>query len=107
MATGSTPKRLPIPGNDLPHVFVLRTVEDAKKIVAELGEGKTLAVIGSSFIGMELVVAANNRKLKEIHVIGNSKYPFEAVLGEKIGAGLKKVYSYSIRRRHSAETFDN
>jgi hypothetical protein len=91
LSPGSTPKRLPIPGKDLPHVYVLRTVADAKNLVDAIGEGKTLAIIGSSFIGMELVVAVKDKKLKGLHVIGSSKYPFQRVLGEKIGAALQKV----------------
>ena len=54
-------------------------------------EGKKLAVIGSSFISMELVVAVSKRKLESIHVIGMEEYPFEAVLGKEVGKGLKKV----------------
>lgn len=91
LATGAAPRRLPIPGANLTHVHTLRGVEDAKKIDAALGQGKRLVVIGSSFIGMELVVATSSRKLKEVHVIGREKYPFEAILGEKIGAALQKV----------------
>jgi NADPH-dependent 2,4-dienoyl-CoA reductase/sulfur reductase-like enzyme len=101
LASGATPRRLPIPGANLPHVYALRGVEDAKKIDGALGQGnvasqtlglgKRLVVIGSSFIGMELVVATSARKLKEIHVIGIEEYPFQLILGEKIGAALRKV----------------
>lgn len=102
LSTGATPRRLPIPGASLPHVFTLRSVSDAKKIDAALGQGgvvgstlglgKTLVIIGSSFIGMELAVAAGSRKLKAIHVIGMTSVPFEPVLGTKIGAALKKFH---------------
>ena len=34
LATGGIPRRLPVPGKDLSNVFVLRDVEDAKKIDA-------------------------------------------------------------------------
>ena len=34
LATGGTPRRLPIPGKDLSNVFTLRGVEDAKLIDA-------------------------------------------------------------------------
>ena len=54
-------------------------------------EGKKLVVIGSSFISMELVVAMSKRKLASIDVIGLEEFPFEAVLGKAVGAGLKKV----------------
>jgi apoptosis-inducing factor 3 len=38
---------------------------------------------------MELVVAVSKRKLASIHVVGMERYPFENVLGQEIGAGLK------------------
>ena len=53
--------------------------------------GKRLVVIGSSFISMELVVAVSKRNLASIDVIGMEEFPFEMVLGKKVGAGLKKV----------------
>ena len=49
-------------------------------------------MLGSSFIGMELVVAVSKRKLASIHVVGMKEYPFELVLGKEIGAGLKKYH---------------
>jgi len=53
LATGGTPKRLPIEGFDLGNVFLLRGVNDAKAIVDAIGEkkDKKIVVIGSSFIG--------------------------------------------------------
>ena len=40
---------------------------------------------------MELVAALSKRKLASIDVIGMEEFPFEAVLGKAVGAGLKKV----------------
>lgn len=48
-------------------------------------------MIGSSFISMEIVAAVSKRKLASINVIGMEEFPFEAVLGKKVGAGLQKV----------------
>ncbi|KAI0316418.1 flavoprotein [Amylostereum chailletii] len=92
LATGGIPRRLPIDGADADNVFVLRSVEDVKKIDAACTEGKKLVVIGSSFISMELVAAVSKRKLASIDVIGMEEFPFEAVLGKAIGAGLKKYH---------------
>jgi hypothetical protein len=61
-------------------------------------EGKRLVVIGSSFISMEIVVAVAKRKLASIDVIGMEKYPFEAVLGEEVGKGLKAVGFFFLSR---------
>lgn len=53
LATGGTPKRLPMEGFDLGNIFLLRGVDDAKAIVEAVGDkkDKKIVVIGSSFIG--------------------------------------------------------
>jgi apoptosis-inducing factor 3 len=79
LASGSTPRRLPIEGVDLANVFTLRGVDDAQRIDAACQEGKRLVVIGSSFIGMELVVAVAKRKLASIDVVSMENVPFEKV----------------------------
>lgn len=54
LATGGTPKMLPMEGFDLGNVFLLRGIDDAKAIVEAVGDkkDKKIVVIGSSFIGM-------------------------------------------------------
>jgi len=54
-------------------------------------EGKKLVVIGSSFIGMEIVITVLKRKLASIDVVGRSQVPFEAVLGKDVGGAIQKV----------------
>lgn len=90
LATGGTPKALPLQGfKVLGNIFTLRTVNDAKNIVDAIGEkGKKIVVVGSSFIGMEVggATAANN----DVTIIGMEKAPLERVLGEKVGNILRK-----------------
>jgi hypothetical protein len=50
-----------------------------------------MVVIGSSFIGMEIVSAVASRKLASIDVIGMGEYPFEMILGKEVGKGLKQA----------------
>ncbi|KAI6155596.1 hypothetical protein BKA82DRAFT_17541 [Pisolithus tinctorius] len=97
LATGGTPRRLPIEGGGLENVYTFRGIEDAKKVDAGKSrlyaqEGKRMVVIGSSFISMELVVAVAKRKLASIDVIGMEEFPFESVLGKEVGNGLKKYH---------------
>ncbi|KAF3901705.1 hypothetical protein ABW20_dc0106994 [Dactylellina cionopaga] len=57
LATGATPKNLPLSGfKDLGNIFVIRTIETAQAIVDAVGldGGKKIVVVGSSFIGMEV-----------------------------------------------------
>ncbi|GAP85898.1 putative monodehydroascorbate reductase [Rosellinia necatrix] len=90
LATGGTPRNLPLPGfKELGNIFVLRTLHDTKKIVDAIGEkGKRIVIVGSSFIGMEVAnaTAANNT----VSVIGMESAPLERVLGTDVGAGLQK-----------------
>ncbi|KAG5645532.1 hypothetical protein DXG03_005807 [Asterophora parasitica] len=95
LATGGIPRRLPVEGSHLENVYTFRDINDSKKVDAAAKEGKRMVVIGSSFIGMELVAAVAKRKLASIVVIGMKGYPFEAILGKEVGAGLQKVrYSH-------------
>lgn len=48
-------------------------------------------MIGSSFIGMEIVVTALKRKLASIDVVGRGRVPFEQVLGKDVGGAIQKV----------------
>jgi len=49
-------------------------------------------VIGSSFIGMEVVIAVLKRKLASIDVVSKDNVPFEAALGKDIGGAIQKYH---------------
>jgi 3-phenylpropionate/trans-cinnamate dioxygenase ferredoxin reductase subunit len=61
LATGARPIRLPIPGADLDGVLELRTAADAEALKSALGPGKTVAIVGGGYIGLE--AAASSRAL--------------------------------------------
>ena len=50
-----------------------------------------MVLIGSSFIGMELLTAVANKKLASVDVIGMESVPYEAQLGKEVGTGFKEV----------------
>jgi 3-phenylpropionate/trans-cinnamate dioxygenase ferredoxin reductase subunit len=60
LATGSTPRKLPMPGLGARCVY-LRTFADALAIRSHLSPANRIAIIGGGFIGLELAAAA--RKL--------------------------------------------
>jgi 3-phenylpropionate/trans-cinnamate dioxygenase ferredoxin reductase component len=60
IATGGRSRRLPIPGNDLGGIHVIRTYEDMAGLRSELSAGARLAIIGAGYIGLEAAAAARN-----------------------------------------------
>jgi len=61
LATGATPRELPVPGRELDRVYLLRTADDARAIKAQLLPERRIVIIGGGFIGLE--VAASARQL--------------------------------------------
>ncbi|GIY18022.1 apoptosis-inducing factor 3 [Caerostris darwini] len=90
IATGGQPVKMEVPGSDLKNIFYLRTPEDGN-LIAKESAGKPVAIIGSSFIGME-VAAYLIGKASSITVIGRNSVPFTNVFGKEIGARIKAMF---------------
>ncbi|KAJ5631768.1 Apoptosis-inducing factor 1 [Penicillium longicatenatum] len=88
LATGGTPRSLPLPGfkdNELQNIFTLRHVADVQDILAATGdEKKQIVVIGSSFIGMEVGNALAGKEHK-VTIVGMESAPMERVMGTQVG----------------------
>jgi len=54
IATGSTARRLKVPGANRPEVLYLRGIKDSQALRARIKRGKRAVVIGAGFIGMEV-----------------------------------------------------
>jgi len=54
IATGSTVRRLKVPGASRPEVFYLRQMKDSQAIREQMKRGRRAVVIGAGFIGMEV-----------------------------------------------------
>jgi NADPH-dependent 2,4-dienoyl-CoA reductase/sulfur reductase-like enzyme/nitrite reductase/ring-hydroxylating ferredoxin subunit len=91
LATGARPVRLDVPGGDLPHVHYLRTVADARSLVAKALTAKRAVVIGASFIGLEVAASLRARNI-EVHVVGRSDIPMEHILGPEVGGFIRAVH---------------
>ncbi|MEM9303753.1 MAG: FAD-dependent oxidoreductase [Pseudomonadota bacterium] len=61
LATGSVPRQLPVPGGDLPGVFVVRTARDVDGLREAVAAGGRAVVVGGGYIGLE--TAASLRTL--------------------------------------------
>lgn len=95
LATGGKPKRLPLPGakeGELKGVYVVRTVSDVQQILYSLGDNKekSVVIVGSSFIGMEVAIAISGQKLaKSVAVVGTEGSPLSGILGPDVGSALQ------------------
>lgn len=83
LATGSTARKLSIPGSDRPDLLELRTLADAERLKAALGPGRRLAIVGGGYVGLE--AAASARALGA-----------EAVVVERMDRVLARVASHTL-----------
>ncbi|MDN5781053.1 MAG: FAD-dependent oxidoreductase [Luteimonas sp.] len=108
IATGAEPRRLPLPGFDRPNVFALRTLADARAIIAACADARSVAFIGAGFIGMEAAGALRTRGL-EVHVVERGEVPMARALGPEVGgflAGLHREQGVVFHLRATASGFD-
>jgi 3-phenylpropionate/trans-cinnamate dioxygenase ferredoxin reductase subunit len=97
LATGSTARRLNLPGADREELLELRTLAHAERLKAALAPGRRLAIVGGGYIGLE--AAASARALGA-----------EAVVIERMDRVLARVASKTLsdfftayHRKHGVE----
>ena len=81
LATGAEPMRMPVPGADHPGVRVIRTLDHVRELIARLGDGDPVVVIGSGFIGCEIAASLRQRG-HPVTLISDESEPNAARLGE-------------------------
>lgn len=68
LATGSEPRQLAVPGNELNGIHYLRTIADVEAIREDFEPGKRLLIVGAGYIGLEVAAVAATAGL-EVTVI--------------------------------------
>jgi NADPH-dependent 2,4-dienoyl-CoA reductase/sulfur reductase-like enzyme/nitrite reductase/ring-hydroxylating ferredoxin subunit len=91
LATGADPLRPPIPGFGQANVHVLRSLTDCEAIIGEAKPGRRAAIVGASFIGLEVAAALVDRGL-DVHVIAPEATPLAKILGEELGRFIRSVH---------------
>ncbi|MGJ9385821.1 FAD-dependent oxidoreductase [Salipaludibacillus sp. CF4.18] len=87
IATGASPIQLPVDGNDLEGIHVLKTIPDAESIVKDMGEDVlTVTVVGGGYIGLEVAenLVTKGKKVRLIDVADRLGQRFDLEISEKI-----------------------
>jgi 3-phenylpropionate/trans-cinnamate dioxygenase ferredoxin reductase subunit len=99
LTTGSSPRRLQVPGADLEGVLYLRSAGDSDRIKALLAEASRIAVIGAGWIGLEVTAAAREAGVA-VTVLEAAELPLLRVLGSevaKVFAALHAEHGVDLR----------
>lgn len=85
LATGARNRPLPVPGADLPNVFFLRTLDEARALRARMASAKNAVVIGAGFIGLEFAASAAKQGLN-VTVIDVADRPMARAVSKTMSA---------------------
>ena len=99
VATGSTPVRLPDVAEDA-KVHVLRSLADARGLVAAVDDARSAVVVGSGFIGCEAAASLATRGLDTV-LVTPEEQPQAARLGPWAGDRLSEWLRAAGVRLHS------
>jgi 3-phenylpropionate/trans-cinnamate dioxygenase ferredoxin reductase subunit len=84
LATGSSVRRLEVPGADLAHVHYLRTMAQSTNLRDRLADGGPVVIVGAGWIGLEVAAAARGHGC-QVTVIEPKNTPLQGVVGEQVG----------------------
>ena len=99
LATGSTPRRLPVPGAESDGVLYLRRVADSDRIRATFQTASRVVVTGAGWIGLETAAAARAAGV-EVTILERGELPLLRVLGREaaqVFAGLHHDHGVDLR----------
>jgi NADPH-dependent 2,4-dienoyl-CoA reductase/sulfur reductase-like enzyme/nitrite reductase/ring-hydroxylating ferredoxin subunit len=92
IAMGSDPVRLAESGFASDRVHVLRSLADARALVAAAQPGARVAILGSSFIGLEAAASFRARGL-EVAIVSPDSVPFEKAFGRDVGLFFQALHA--------------
>ncbi|MEU6606380.1 FAD-dependent oxidoreductase [Streptomyces shenzhenensis] len=92
LATGVSPRRLDIPGEDLGNILTLRDIHDARAMSQRLDAAGHLMIIGGGFIGLEAAAVARRRGL-DVTVVEALPMPLVGVLGTELAQILQRMHT--------------
>ena len=91
LCTGAWPRRLPLPGADLPGVHYLRDLASSAILRGAIERASRVAVIGAGWVGCE--VAASARQLgAPVSMVEVAQFPLQKALGPELGRFYRDVH---------------
>ncbi len=109
LATGASPRRLPVADDSGAPVAYLRTIEDSQRIKDELQPGRRVTIVGGGWIGLEVAAAARNAGC-DVVVLEALEKPLVRVLGPEVAevfATLHTSNGVDLRTRVSVSGVDH
>ena len=97
LAVGARPRRLSIPGADLPGVSYLRTIQDVEHIQTSLQGAKRVAIVGAGYIGLEVAAVIRTMGL-DVVVVEALDRVMSRVVSPQVSAFYQDVHT-----RHGVE----
>jgi 3-phenylpropionate/trans-cinnamate dioxygenase ferredoxin reductase subunit len=107
LATGSSPRRLTLPGADAERVHYLRKLPDSDAIKATIGSSRKLLVVGGGWIGLEITAAAREAGV-EVTIVESQELPLVGPLGPELArvfADLHTEHGVTLLTRSGVERF--
>jgi 3-phenylpropionate/trans-cinnamate dioxygenase ferredoxin reductase subunit len=92
LTTGSSPRRLTVPGADLDGVLYLRRLADSDRIKEAFSAASRVAVIGAGWIGLETAAAARAAGA-EVTVLEAAELPLLRVLGREVSQIFAELHT--------------
>ena len=92
LTTGARIRRLPVPGQDLPHVYYLRDTQDVLAIKADVRAGKQAVIIGGGYIGLETAASLRKQGM-EVTVLEAMDRILQRVTAPQLSAFYKRVHT--------------
>ena len=103
VTTGSSARRLSVPGGDLDGVLYLRGVKDCEAIKAAFTTAKRAAIIGAGWIGLESAAAARASDV-DVTVLEMGKRPLLGILGPEVAEIFAALHTeHGVELRTSVE----
>lgn len=97
LATGASPRLLPLPGVELGGIHTLRRIPDSLELKELFRPGVQVVIVGAGWIGLEVAAAARQAG-SEVTVLEYADVPLRAAMGDQLGG-----YFAELHRRHGVD----